>query len=365
MIPRFSPPPQSHKQASRLASRSIFFRQSRYTYLAISVVLLYLLVKGDSPLFFLPYRAHRHSTPLHYSNVNWSRYAYFQYATSTAYLCNSVMIFEALNRLGSKADRILMYPAQWDTQIESQSDRDSQLLVKARDWYNVRLVPVNIPVTDDKDAQDDQHEESFIKFAAWNTARYERVLYLASDTTILKPVDELFLLPSTPVAMMREHWILPVKKALTSRLILLQPSDDEFERLSTSLRPDIRQNGDNVTQILNRFYGDTAMILPHQAYGLLSSEFRIDDHRNYIGNTYDLWDPEKAFREASLLHFIDEPFPKPWVMWHHLLLAEKHPQCKEEDCRNKDVWMSLYDDFRKRRKVSLRFRKCESSSLTS
>ncbi|KAL8726221.1 MAG: hypothetical protein Q9166_006846 [cf. Caloplaca sp. 2 TL-2023] len=350
---RFSPPPYSSKSAPRPFPRSIPFRRFRYIYFAFAAVILYLLATGHSPLSLLPQQAPKHLPSQRYTHVNWSRYAYFQYATSTAYLCNSVMIFEALDRLGSKADRILMYPEQWDTHIESQADRDSQLLVKARDWYNVRLVPVDIPVRHEKDGEDGQQEDSFIKFAAWNTARYQRVLYLASDVTILKHMDELFLLPSTPVAMMREHWTLPDKASLTSRLMLVEPSEEEFERLSTSTRADIRPEGDDDADILNRLYADSAMILPHQAYGLLSAEFRTDDHKHYIGNTYDPWDPETVLRRASLVHFIDEPFPKPWVMWHHALLAEKHPHCKGEDCRNKDIWMSLYDDFRKRRKVSI------------
>ncbi|KAL8753522.1 MAG: hypothetical protein Q9199_004993 [Rusavskia elegans] len=350
MMSRFSPAPYPHKSAPRAAPRPTLFRRSRLVYIALAAVFLYLLVTGHSPLSLLPHQGSKHDPSTRYKGVNWSQYAYFQYATSSAYLCNSVMIFEALHRLGSKADRILMYPEKWDTQIESQSDRDSQLLVKARDWYNVRLVPVDIPVTHDKDEQDGQQPASFTKFAAWNTQRYRRVLYLASDVTLLKTLDELFLLLSTPVAMMREHWSLPSKKVLTPRLILLEPSDDEFERLSTSVRPDIRQDGDNDADILNRFYGDTALVLPHQAYGLLSSEFRTEDHRRYIGNTYNLWDPEDALRVASLIHFIDEPFPKPWIMWPHALLAEQHPKCKAEDCRNKDAWMTLYDDFRRRRK---------------
>ncbi|KAL8950978.1 MAG: hypothetical protein Q9222_003012 [Ikaeria aurantiellina] len=260
------------------------------------------------------------------------------------------MIFEALDRLGSRADRLLVYPERWDTQIESQSDRDSQLLVKARDWYHVKLIPMDIPVMHDEDRQDGKSEEAFIKFAAWGPERYERVTYLASDTTLLKHLDDLFLLPSTPVAMTREYWTLPDKKTLSPRLIIIQPSQAEFERLSTATREDIRQEGEWDTEILNRFYGDNAMVLPHQAYGLLSAEFRTEDHRNYLGNTYDPWDPEKAFQDANLVHFADEPFPKPWVMWPHVLFAEKHPQCKAEDCRDKDTWLSLYDDFRKRRK---------------
>ena len=54
------------------------------------------------------------------------------------------MVFETLERLGSRADRILMYPEEWDTEIASKSDRDSQLLVMARDWYRVKLIPIKI-----------------------------------------------------------------------------------------------------------------------------------------------------------------------------------------------------------------------------
>ncbi|KAL8710094.1 MAG: hypothetical protein Q9225_007353 [Loekoesia sp. 1 TL-2023] len=352
MISRFSPPPYSAKATARTTGRSVLPRRSRFVYIALAVLVGYLWLAGHSPSSLFPHPSPRHAPSLRYKNINWSRYAYFQYATSTAYLCNSVMIFEALDRLGSKADRVLLYPEQWDTHIESPADRDSQLLVKAREWYKVKLVPVDIPVTYDRGQEDEEWNATFTKFMAWGQSRYERVLHLDSDITVLKHVDELFLLPSTPVAMMRAYWNLPGKRNLSSRLILLQPSEDEYERLMTTVRADLRQVGDYDMEILNRFYGDSAMILPHQAYGLLSSEFRLDDHRNYIGNTFDPWDPESTLREASLVHFLDEPFPKPWVMWPHNLYAEKHPVCKAEDCRNKDTWLFLYNDFRKRRKVS-------------
>ncbi|KAL8748323.1 MAG: hypothetical protein Q9184_007393, partial [Pyrenodesmia sp. 2 TL-2023] len=325
-------------------------RRLRYVYVAIAALVVYLWFSGHSPTSLRPHRAPQHAPSLRYKNVNWSRYAYFQYATSTAYLCNSVMIFEALERLGSKADRVLLYPEKWDTQIESVTDRDSQLLVKARDWYKVRLVPVDIPVTHDRNEDAEELNATFTKFMAWGQSRYRRVLHLNSDITLFKHLDELFLLPSAPVAMMRAHWTLPTKKTLASNLILLQPSEDEYGRLMTASRPDIRQAGESDSDILNRFYGDSAMVLPHTPYGLVTGEFRIEDHRNYIGNSFDPWDPERALQEASLVHFLDDPFPKPWIMWPHNLYAEKHSQCKAEDCRNKDAWTSLYNDFRKRRK---------------
>lgn len=72
----------------------------------------------------------------------WSHYAYSLYATDSATLCHAVLLFEALARLGSRADRVLFYPESWDTLVSSARDRDSQLLVLARDGYGVKLHPV-------------------------------------------------------------------------------------------------------------------------------------------------------------------------------------------------------------------------------
>lgn len=79
--------------------------------------------------------------------VNWSRFAYTQYVTDSAYLCNSVMFFEALHRLSSRADRIMMYPSEMlQPEKESAGDlsNDARLLLKARDEYKVNLVPITV-----------------------------------------------------------------------------------------------------------------------------------------------------------------------------------------------------------------------------
>jgi hypothetical protein len=73
--------------------------------------------------------------------IDWSRFAYAQYVTNTDYLCNSVMLFETLHRLGSKAERMLMYPATFDNDVTIVNSR---LLEKARDDYHVILVPVEV-----------------------------------------------------------------------------------------------------------------------------------------------------------------------------------------------------------------------------
>ena len=141
--PRSRSPVYGHKAEPR-PPRACCMRRSRTTIFGTIIALIILYIWHPwhpQPLI--------HAPSLRYHSVNWSRYAYVQYATNSAYLCNSVMVFEALDRIGSKADRLLLYPQDWDTEIENMSDRDSQLLVKARDWYNVKLVPVEMEEVED------------------------------------------------------------------------------------------------------------------------------------------------------------------------------------------------------------------------
>lgn len=77
------------------------------------------------------------------NHVDWSRFAYVQYATSTSHICNSLMIFESLSRLEAKADRVMIYPVEYSLD-ESDNSAASHLLRKARDQYNVKLVPAEI-----------------------------------------------------------------------------------------------------------------------------------------------------------------------------------------------------------------------------
>lgn len=352
MSSRFSPPPLKpyRPDYKPKAPRSIFRHRSRWLYGFVAIVLIYVWHTSDISL--LPRRNPIHAPSLVYKNVDWSHYAYSQYATDSAYLCNAVMVFEALARLGSKADRILLYPQEWDTDISDGSDRDSQLLVKARDWYGVKLIPIEVATK-----SDDAWHGSFAKFFAWSQTQYERVLHLDSDVTILKHLDELFMLPSASVAMVRAYWELPRARKLTSWFVLLEPSEAEFQRLMAASRPDNRAKGEYDMEILNRFYSDSAMILPHQRYGLLSGEFRANDHSNYLGNSYEKWNADRLYREASLVHFSDWPLPKPWIMWPHNLIGDMLPKCYSDrglevkHCQEKEIWLHLYDDFRKRRKV--------------
>jgi hypothetical protein len=84
------------------------------------------------------------------SPTDWSRFAYVQYVTNEAYLCNSVMLFETLHRLGSKADRLMMYPNNIDLKSDSHG---SKLLQKAQNNYSVKLMPIEVQHRDGGDCK--------------------------------------------------------------------------------------------------------------------------------------------------------------------------------------------------------------------
>lgn len=114
---------------------------------ALSVVVFALV--GFATLWRLPNTSTRLGNSNSYlaslprQQVKWSRFAYTQYATNRSYLCNSLMIFEALHRLGSKADRVLMYPHTF-LLSEDDASPEARLLRSARDDYVVKLKPVNV-----------------------------------------------------------------------------------------------------------------------------------------------------------------------------------------------------------------------------
>ncbi|PYH90397.1 nucleotide-diphospho-sugar transferase [Aspergillus ellipticus CBS 707.79] len=302
----------------------------------------------------------------YYLVTDWSRFAYVQYVTTTAYLCNSVMIFEALHRMNSKADRLLLYPDEFP--IEGDST-ESRLLRKARHEYGVKLVPIKVQ-SQHKNGGDYTWAESYTKLLAFNRTQYDRVLSLDSDATVLQHMDELFLLPPCPVAMPRAYWMNPNDRVLSSQLMLIQPSTFEFNRITAAIQDAGAQEYD--MEIMNNLYKDSALILPHRSYDLLTGEFRGEAHSAYLGNSLELWDSEKVLKEAKFLHFSDWPIPKPWIQAQPAVIEDKKPPCDldpetgEEDCRTRDIWLGFYSDFAQRRQdvCDMPLKKSHKRSLT-
>ncbi|KAF2217703.1 glycosyltransferase family 8 protein [Cercospora zeae-maydis SCOH1-5] len=318
--------------------------------------------------------------------IDWSQYAYIQYVTTENYLCNSVMIFESLARLHSKADRLMMYPEQWSIKSDTTTGK---LLSQAREKFGVELRPVTVQGVGHVTSQGDHTwADSLTKLLAFNQTQYKRVLHLDSDGTILQHMDELFLLLPTPLAAPRAYWLSQQRDpSLSSQLLLIQPSTLEFNRILSAFQT--RRPSDYDMEIINHLYNSSALVLPHRPYNLLTGEFKPSEHNSaitsasasiaaestipsrldhtaYLGSSSEIWDPDLVINEAKYVHFSDWPVPKPWSLADQKVVESAMPRCTileqrksvfegvedeiVEDCRDREIWLGLYADFQKRRR---------------
>ncbi|KAF2757756.1 nucleotide-diphospho-sugar transferase [Pseudovirgaria hyperparasitica] len=358
-LPYFPPPAYTPRKRGRPSNNPIaIFRRNRTLILVGCFVLLVL---------WRLTRARNASPPppkltgaAAMAKADWSKYAYSLYATDTATLCHAVMVFEALQRLGSKAERVLFYPRHWDTLVSSATDRDSQLLVMARRDYKVVLMPTKIMNvfgyrTPDKPKK--TWDESVSKLFAFTLTHFDRVIHLDSDLTLLQNIDELFFLPQATVAMPPAYWQAETPHPLTSLLMVVEPSMREFNALKAQIDAGAEQETVEARkydmELLNERYGQTALTIPQRPYALLTGEFRNHNHTAYLGSEEMEWDAESIIKEAKLVHFSDWPMPKPWVLWSAEGLAEMQPDCggsHEGSCAERRIWKQLYDGFREKRK---------------
>lgn len=95
---------------------------------------------------------------------------------------------------------------------------------------------------------------------------------------------------------------------MSSQMILVQPSKFEFERVMNAT--DHAKSNDYDMEIVNYLYKDSALLIPHRPYAVLTGEWRTKEHTEYLGNPVEPWDPDKVLKEAKYLHFSDWPIPK-------------------------------------------------------
>ncbi|KAF2440103.1 glycosyltransferase family 8 protein [Karstenula rhodostoma CBS 690.94] len=295
---------------------------------------------------------HEKSSPT--PSIKWSDFAYVQYVTNPSYLCNSLMIFEALRRYNTKADLLMMYPEQWalPPSVDSKAGNETKLLVQARDVYKARMAPIQIQTFENE--KDPTWQDSYTKLLAFNQTQYKRVMSIDSDGTLLDHMDELFVLPPAPVAMPRAYW-MPEKFFLSSQLIVIEPSEAEWRRVEYAMGH--HEGYDYDMDILNKIFGKSSTVIPHRRYDLLSGEFHNTKHEDYLGSPDEKWDPKKALDEAKFVHFSDWPMPKPWLEPLPGMVEENQPECRKVssetedlDCTDREVWLGIRKDFTERRK---------------
>ena len=255
-------------------------------------------------------------------DVDWSQYAYVQYATNQNYLCNNIMIFEQLRALDTNAERVLIYPNYWGEpdvpeppapkgmKFIEKNKKTTELLRLARDQYSVKLKPVKEL---EFMAVERTWKSSFTKLMAFNETDYKRVIVMDADAFVLKSLDYLFLEErankSSPISAPTAYWQPPRANnspMLTSALMVIDPSTQEFEKLLAAAQT--RHIQDYDMDVINDEYEGIIEPLAHKDLFMLSAEFRSTNHTTYMGS--EPWNGIEQVRKAAYIHFSDWPFPK-------------------------------------------------------
>jgi alpha-N-acetylglucosamine transferase len=219
-------------------------------------------------------------------------------------------------------------------------------------YPHVQLHPVEILSTS---SGDPTWHKSLTKFHAFALTNYTRVLVFDSDSMVLNNMDHLFLSALAPVAVPRAYWLNEADTSikdqmLGSHVMLIEPNQGNFQRIID----EAKSSGAFDMEVLNHLFRDSAMILPHRRYALLTGEFRTKDHSRYLSEDKDAeWNAMAEASRAYLVHFSDWPLPKPWLPHSEQQWQEVLPECPEDDvatedrprCADRFMWTGFYEDY--------------------
>ncbi|KAB8255431.1 nucleotide-diphospho-sugar transferase [Aspergillus pseudonomiae] len=266
-----------------------------------------------------------------------------------------MMNFVRLDRFATHFDRVLIYPKNWD---ELGTSREQMALSKIRKKYpHIKLHAVEVISTS---SGDPTWHKSLTKFHAFALTEYTRVLVFDSDSMVLNNMDHYFLSPLAPVAVPRAYWLndpdTSIKdQMLGSHVMLIEPNEGNFRRIIK----EAKSSGAFDMEVLNHLFRDSAMILPHRRYALLTGEFRGKNHDRYLSEDKDAkWNAMAEVSRAYLVHFSDWPLPKPWLPHSDTQWEAALPDCGDDnvemddrpDCADRFMWMGFYEDYYQDRK---------------
>lgn len=353
--------------------------------------------------------------PTNYINSlqpNREMIAYIQYATNLEYLNIAIMNFITIKTSNTIAkDVVILFN---EDLVKSSQFVDLQSLANQ---HSITMKPIK-PITV-SNYESDIWKDSFTKFHIFNETSYDRIVYFDADSLLLQGnLDELFNIPDDyDICMPQAYWLstfvipspppqieqdktISPKSLFTdkhkqnardsffgSHVIVFKPNTNTFKQLLKYVHNPIwwyitskkRLSSDYDMEVLNKFVDDCIRkrsmkfgILDHRIYGVLTGEFRQDNHNKFLADPQNLpyfnqdlmWKPEEVILKAKLIHFSDDPIPKPWEPENNQdhynsykiycnkfqeNVIEKFPGIKPkltDDCESVAIWDDLRSRFR-------------------
>ncbi|ODV94139.1 hypothetical protein PACTADRAFT_44436 [Pachysolen tannophilus NRRL Y-2460] len=293
------------------------------------------------------------------AGLNWSKYAYVQYATSIDYMCSALINFAKLRRFNTRAQLVLLYNEyyKYDKKLETQKSREAQLLDKFAKIYNVILRPIRLLKFK---SESSTWDTSFTKFQIFKLLEFDRIIYFDSDSKIVNGnMDELFFLPDVKVAMPISYHLAKHQGFIWSdHIMVIKPSVEIYKRLMRLTKAKSKDEYDmdiinklfQIDNILsrdhNKDYIPDALVIPHLNYGVLTGDLRSENHDVLLAEPQDLpYVSSSIFQKLRYIHFSDHPVPKPWRKHIYEHLPDDAKPRIVTDCDSAEIWNSLYEEY--------------------
>ncbi len=192
-----------------------------------------------------------------------SPYAYVFYATKAEYACSVLVNIDRLHNIFHTKHRIVVL-----VKPTISSEYLSRFTAQ-----NATVIPYEPPPLYDKNVP--YYTDVLLKLVGFRLHHYvpflQRVLILDSDQIILQSLDHVFSLPAADLAAPRASG--QGTFGFTSAFLLVSLSDRLWDRMELALKT--IDHGTFDMDLLNRMFGETAMILPGD-YCTLNSQWETN-----------------------------------------------------------------------------------------
>ncbi len=262
----------------------------------------------------------------------WVKVAYAQVVKEHLHVCNALMLFAVLEEQESMAQRILMYPKEWDQQTSEQKTLDPQvetsrrLLREAAKRYRVMLQPVE-PML-----KVGQGESVFPLAGLLSLSGYNRLVYLPPSGLVLDTsgLDHLFTLP------MDSHMLGisagSEEEGTTPSVVLLAPSKEAFKTTLESLPS---ENYDEEVFLSK---------LPLLA-DLPEDQIHIVAKTSSLRHEDDAFDAADFLDTTSYVHLSDSDMLGPEYDSPREMVTSARPRQSQP----RKAWQDVYEKYRQRR----------------
>ncbi|EQC29625.1 hypothetical protein SDRG_12630 [Saprolegnia diclina VS20] len=234
--------------------------------------------------------------PLSVSSPNGRKLAYMLYATDDLQACNALIAAKKVRALGT--------PTFIDLVVLVTEDVSAQACQVLTDG-GVR--PMNVARWRRKTGGD-YYKDSLTKLRIFQELGYDRVIYIDTDTVIMKNLDALFHLPHAIFWAPRAYWLEKLQPFITSVLLVVDPDNARFEQLERAIETETEVRFD--MDVLNVEWQHMAGILPSE-YVVLTTHLKHDVDK-YLFGYKSLMD---RVNHTYIHHFsYSDQYIKPWTM---------------------------------------------------